>query len=106
MGNVHLKGAFSEAAGLFLRHAPGGKKVLAEIEKKHGKGNALSMLAHTIGRAVFDMLSRGISPSRTPCRVAEKSAGEPDVSLEPAQGRSSWRSRRTRTPVSVPSRRS
>ena len=58
MGNVHLKWAFSEAAVLFLRHAAGGKKFLAAIEKKHGKGKALSILAHTIGRAVFSMLSR------------------------------------------------
>ena len=59
MGHVHLKWAFSEAAVLFLRHAPGGKKLLGEIEKKHGKGKALSILAHKIGRAVFYMLSRG-----------------------------------------------
>ena len=43
---------------LFLRHATGGKKLLATIEKKHGKGKALSILAHKIGRAVYDMLSR------------------------------------------------
>jgi transposase len=59
MGNVHLKWAFSEAAVLFLRHTKDGKKILAGIEKKHGKGKALSILAHTIGRAVFYMLSRG-----------------------------------------------
>ena len=58
MGNVHLKWAFSEAAVLFLRHTPGGKTRLGEIEKKHGKGKALSMLAHKIGRAVFDRLAR------------------------------------------------
>ncbi len=61
MGNVHLKWAFSEAAVLFLRHAAGGKKFLATIEKKHGKGKALSILAHKIGRAVFYMLSRDTS---------------------------------------------
>ena len=59
MGNVHLKWAFSEAAVLFLRHTKDGKKLLAAIEKKHGKGKALSILAHKIGRAVFYMLSRG-----------------------------------------------
>jgi len=59
MGNVHLKWAFSEAAVLFLRHTTDGKKLLAGIEKKHGKGKALSILAHKIGRAVFYMLSRG-----------------------------------------------
>ena len=50
MGNVHLKWAFSEAAVLFLRHATGGKRFLATLEKKHGKGKALSILAHKIGR--------------------------------------------------------
>jgi transposase len=58
MGNVHLKWAFSEAAVLFLRHTKDGKKLLAGIEKKHSKGKALSILAHKIGRAVVDMLSR------------------------------------------------
>jgi transposase len=59
MGNVHLKWAFSEASVLFLRHTTGGKKLRAALEKKHGKGKALSILAHKIGRAVFYMLSRG-----------------------------------------------
>jgi transposase len=58
MGNVHLKWAFSEAAVLFLRHAGGGKKLWGQIAKQHGKGKALSILAHKIGRAVFAMLSR------------------------------------------------
>ena len=59
MGHVHLKWAFSEAAVLCLRHTTHGKTRLAGIEKKHGKGKARSILAHKIGRAVFDMLSRG-----------------------------------------------
>ena len=59
MGNVHLKWALSEAAVLFLRHTTEGKKLLAGLEKKHGKGKALSILAHKLGRAVFYMLSRG-----------------------------------------------
>jgi len=58
MGNVHLKWACSDAAVLFLRHTEG-KKLIARIEKQHGKGKALSILAHKIGRAVFYMLSRG-----------------------------------------------
>jgi transposase len=59
MGNVHLKWAFSEAAVLFLRHSPEGRKLLARLQTRHGKGKALSILAHKIGRAVFYMLSRG-----------------------------------------------
>ena len=42
---------------LFLRQTEG-KKLIARIEKQHGKGKALSILAHKIGRAVFYMLSR------------------------------------------------
>ncbi len=59
MGNVHLKWAFSEAAVTFLRHTRDGKKILARLEKKHGKGKALSILSHKIGRAVYYMLLRG-----------------------------------------------
>ncbi len=59
MGNVHLKWAFSEAAVLFLRHTTEGTKILARLEKRHGKGKALSILAHKIGRAVYYMLARG-----------------------------------------------
>ena len=59
MGNVHLKWAFSEAAVLFLRHTKEGKTLLARLEKQHGTGKALSILAHKIGRAVYDMRSRG-----------------------------------------------
>jgi transposase len=57
-GNVHLKWAFSEAAVLYLRHGVDGKKLLARLERKHGKGKALSILAHKIGRAVY-ILARG-----------------------------------------------
>jgi transposase len=59
MGNVHLKWAFSEAAVLFVRHSPEGKKLLARLEKRFGKGKALSILAHKLGRAVYFMLRRG-----------------------------------------------
>jgi transposase len=58
IGNAHLKWAFSEAAVLFLAKCPEGKKLLARLERKHGKGKALSILAHRIGRAVYFMLIR------------------------------------------------
>ena len=58
IGNAHLKWAFSEAAVLFLAKCPEGKKLLARLERKHGKGKALSILAHRIGRAVYFMLQR------------------------------------------------
>lgn len=58
MGNVHLKWAFSEAAVLFLCLNPTGKAYFARLEKKHGKGKALGVLAAKLGRAVYYMLRR------------------------------------------------
>mgnify|MGYP001812606155 CR=1 FL=1 len=58
IGNAYLKWAFSEAAVLFLAKCPEGSKLFARIERKHGKGRALSILAHRIGRAVYFMLAR------------------------------------------------
>ena len=43
---------------LFLRGNPSGKKYFAKLEKKHGKGKALSILAAKLGRAVYYMLLR------------------------------------------------
>jgi hypothetical protein len=58
IGNAPLTWAFSEAATLFLRNNPRGQKLLSRLEKKHDKGKALSILAHTLGRAVYFMLKR------------------------------------------------
>ena len=59
MGNVHLKWAFSEAAALFVRHNEPGKKLLAKLDKLVGKGKALGILAHKLGRAAYYILLRG-----------------------------------------------
>jgi transposase len=58
IGNAHLKWAFSEAAALFLRNNPAGQQYLARLEKKHGQGKALTILAHKLARAVYYMLKR------------------------------------------------
>lgn len=58
IGNAYLKWAFSEAAVLFLRNTPMGQKYLARLEKKHGKGKALTILAHKLARAVYYLLKR------------------------------------------------
>jgi transposase len=58
IGNAHLKWAFSEAAVLFLRQNPQGQKYFAKLERKHGKGKALTVLAHRLARAVYYMLNR------------------------------------------------
>jgi len=58
IGNSYLKWSFSEAAVLFLRNNPAGQKYLARWEKKHGPGTALTIFAHKLARAVYDMLKR------------------------------------------------
>jgi transposase len=58
IGNAYLKWAFAEAAVLFLRDNPPGQKYLTRLEKKHGKGKALTVLAHHLARAVYYMLKR------------------------------------------------
>ncbi len=58
IGNAHLKWAFSEAAVLMLREIPEVKKYKEKLERKHGKGKALSIVAHKIGRAIYYMLRR------------------------------------------------
>jgi transposase len=60
IGNAYLTWAFSEAAVLFLRNNLAGQKSLARLEKKHGKGKALTVLAHKLARAVYSMLKREV----------------------------------------------
>jgi transposase len=55
LGKAHLTWAFSEAAVLGLRDHPAGQQLLVRLEKKHGQGKALTMLAHQLSRAVYDM---------------------------------------------------
>ena len=53
VGNVHLKWAFSEAAVGFLRKNEEGKQFYDRLVMKHGKGKALTVLAHKLARAVY-----------------------------------------------------
>jgi transposase len=64
IGNAHLKWAFSEAAVLFLRDHPAAQKYLARLEKKHGKGKALTLLAQKLARAVYYLLKRNVAFDR------------------------------------------
>jgi transposase len=61
IGNAYLKWAFSEAAVLFRRANPAGQKYLARLEKKHGQGKALPVLAHKLARVVSDMFKREVA---------------------------------------------
>jgi transposase len=83
IGNAYLKWAFSEAAVLFLRNNPAGQKYLTKLEKKHGKGNALTMLAHKLGRAVYYILKRQTAfDMRRFLSGSWSGADEPNASLD------------------------
>jgi len=58
IGSAHLKWAFSEAAQLFLRGNEPAKKYFQRLVSKYGKGKALSVVAHKLGRAVYYMLKQ------------------------------------------------
>jgi transposase len=58
IGNAHLQWAFSEAAVVCLRDHPAAPTWRTRLEKKHRKGKALTSLAHTWARAVYDMVQR------------------------------------------------
>ena len=58
-GNPQLKWAFSEAVALLLRDSLPTKAAFAKLEKRHGRGKALSILAARLGRAIYLVLKRG-----------------------------------------------
>ena len=58
MGNAHLKWALSEAMCLFMRESDRAKAFVAKYEKKHGKGKAMAILTHKLGRAIYYMWKR------------------------------------------------
>jgi transposase len=58
IGHAYLTWAFSEAAVRFLRANPAGQQYLGRLENTHGKGKALTVLAHKLARAVYDLLKR------------------------------------------------
>jgi transposase len=61
IGNAHLKWAFSEAAVTVLSHFPESKRLQDRLKRKFGKGKALSIFAHKLGRTVYFMLKRNQS---------------------------------------------
>jgi transposase len=56
IGNAYLKWAFSEAAVLFIRENDQVKEYHEKLKNKNGKGKAMAILSHRIGRAVYFML--------------------------------------------------
>jgi transposase len=67
LGKAYLKGAFSEAAVLCLRDNPAGQKDLTRLEKNHGQGQALPVLAPHLARAVYSLRKRATACNRDKC---------------------------------------
>jgi transposase len=83
IGHAYLKWAFSEAAVLFLRHHPAGQQDLTRLEKQHGKGTALTVLAPKLARAIYGMLKRETAVDVDKFFNASwNGAGEPAASLD------------------------
>jgi Transposase IS116/IS110/IS902 family len=83
IGNAPLQWALSEAAALFLRNNPAGPHAGARLENKPGQGNALTILAHKLARAVYDMRKRQTAFAMEQCLHGEgSSGGEPAASLD------------------------
>ena len=83
IGHAYLTWAFSEAAVLFLHNNPQGQKFLARLEKKHGQGKALTIVAHKLARAVYYMLTRDTVFAMDRClHGSGSSVGEPAASLD------------------------
>ena len=64
IGKAHLTWAFSEAAVLCRRDHPPAQKDLARLENTHDQGNALTVRAHQVARAVYDRLTRHVAFDR------------------------------------------
>ena len=61
IGHAPLTWALSEAAVLFLKNNEPAQQYLAKLATKHGNGKALSILAHTLGRAVYFRLKQQVA---------------------------------------------
>lgn len=60
IGNAHLRWAFGEAVVLMLKGNKPAQAVLQKLASKHGKGKALAILSHRLGRAVYYMLKNQV----------------------------------------------
>jgi len=60
IGNAHLRWAFSEAVVLMLKGNPPAKRAKDRLASKYGKGKALAILSHRLGRAVYFMLKNQV----------------------------------------------
>src|SRR5262249_31544280 len=82
IGHAYLQWAFSDAAVLCLRTNPAGQKYLARLEKKHGKGKALTVRAHKLARAGYSMWKREVGCDlATLLQTSGRGVGEPAADL-------------------------
>jgi hypothetical protein len=83
IGHAHLPWAFAEAATLCRRHNPAGQHYRARLENKHAKGQALTILAHQLARAVYAMRKHKTALHLAQFLQSEGSrGGEPAASLD------------------------
>jgi hypothetical protein len=54
----HLKWAMSEATVLFMRESDKAKRFVEKYARIHGKGKAMAILTHKLGRAVYYVWKR------------------------------------------------
>jgi hypothetical protein len=85
MGHADLQWACSEAAVLVRRAHPPGQTYLGRLEKKPGQGKALTVLAHKLARALYDLLQRHTAFDMHTFLTGERSgAGAPGAYLATA----------------------
>jgi hypothetical protein len=82
-GQASLTWAVSNAAVLVLRTKPPGPQDLARFERTHGQGQALTVLAHQLARAVDDRRTRDTGCDRPKVLTGSGSgAGEPHAARD------------------------
>jgi transposase len=83
LGHAYLQWAFSETAVLLLRENPPGQQSLTRLEKTHGQGQALTVLAPKLARAVYSMFKRQTAfDMQKFLQSEERGAREPVASLD------------------------
>jgi transposase len=83
IGHAYLTWVCSEAAVLLLRNNPAGQTYLARVENHQGQGNALTVFAHKLARAVSSRLNRDTACDLPKCLNGSWSgAGEPTASRD------------------------
>jgi len=60
IGNAHLRWAFGEAVVMMLKGNPPMQAVKNRLASKYGKGKAMAILSHRLGRAVYFMLKNQV----------------------------------------------